>query len=344
MSVEDGQCAAYVTKFTSDAVEIALSVVQGVVTVLSVFGSLLLILSHVILHPLRRSKSRVLIIHLAAASFLQAFPNFIAVFMDFRTRFKNPLDANNITAACIGTSQILDHNARVYCYLCVYQGFVSLIGTLSTVFWTVCICVHYFILVSCQNTKLASRLTHVYYVIAWLAPLGISLWLLFHNWLGFEPTYSTVNCGIRADCVPHHHPYHYSRNDTSYDADNWNRAIGVLFGLKIWQLLAFLTIPCLFFAIQYKNRRRMHVSNNIVYIKLTIPVYVQLKFVHNVHNLSVIMHTKLCLLIVLRPTCMHTSFNFIYMFCVYVHSYLLDIRPSLRKKIVNNTITSLLTA
>ena len=265
MSVEDGQCAAYVTGFDSNSVEITLSVVQGLVTTLSIVGSLLLILSHVILHPLRRSKFRVLITHLAAASFLQAFPNFIAVFMDFRTRFradKNEDVTYNSTATCIETSQILDHNARVYCYLCVYQGFISLIGTLATVFWTVCICIHYFILVPCQNTKLASRLTYAYYVIAWLAPLGISLWLLFHNWLGFEPTYSTVNCGIRADCVPHHHPYHYSRNDTSYDADNWNRAIGVLFGLKIWQLLAFLTIPCLFVAIQYKNRRRTRVSNN----------------------------------------------------------------------------------
>ena len=264
MSVKDGQCAAYVTGFKSDTVEIALSVVQGVVTVLSIVGSVLLIFSHVIIRPLRRSKSRVLITHLAAASFLQAFPNFIAVFMDFRTRFRIDKNLSDITynsTVCIGTSQVLDHSARVYCYLCVYQGFISLFGTLSTVFWTVCICIHYFILVSCQNTKLASRLTYAYYVIAWLAPLGICLWLLFHNWLGFEPTYSTVNCGIRADCVPHHHPYHYSRNDTSYDADNWNRAIGVLFGLKIWQLLAFLTIPCLFVAIQYKNRRRTHVSS-----------------------------------------------------------------------------------
>ena len=282
MSVEDDQCAAYVTGFDSNPVEIALSVVQGVVTVLSIVGSLLLILSHVILYPLRRSKSRVLITHLAAASFLQAFPNFIAVFMDFRTRFRidtisNPTVTNHTSNAtdnlivCTGTRQVLDETTRVYCYLCVYQGFISLVGTLSTVFWTVCICIHYFILVSCQNNKLASHMTYVYYVIAWLVPLGICLWLLFHNWLGFKPTYSTVNCGIRTDCVPHHHPYHYSRNDTSYDADNWNRVIGVLFGLKIWQLLAFLTIPCLFIAIRYKKRK--HVSwlhHYIMYIIITV--------------------------------------------------------------------------
>ena len=272
MSVEDSQCAAYVTGFDSNSVEIALSIVQGIVTVLSIVGSLLLILSHVILYPLRRSKSRILITHLAAASFLQAFPNFIAVFLDFRTTFRidntanslNPTVGNHTSNAtenlivCTGTNQIFDKTTRVYCYLCVYQGFISLIGTLSTVFWTICICVHYFILVSCQNNKLASHMTYAYYVIAWLVPLGICLWLLFHNWLGFKPTYSTVNCGIRTDCVPHHRPYHYSRNDTLYDADNWNRAIGVLFGLKIWQLLAFLTIPCLFVSIRYKKRK--HVS------------------------------------------------------------------------------------
>ena len=272
MSVDDDQCAAYVTEFESDAVEIALSVVQGVVTILSIVGSVLLIVSHVILRPLRRSRSRILITHLAAASFLQAFPNFLAVFMNFRTRFRieksdNAASANDTAESlisCIGDNRILDHTERVYCYLCVYLGFVSLIGTLSTIFWTVCICIHYFILVSCQNSKLARHLTYAYYVIAWLAPLGICLWLLFHNWLGFKPTYSTVNCGIRTDCVPHHRPYQYSDNSTSYDADNWNRTIGVFFGLKLWQLLAFLTIPCLFAAIRCKKRKHI-VSNTIMH-------------------------------------------------------------------------------
>ena len=115
-----------------------------------------------------------------------------------------------------------------------------------------CVCIHCFILVSYQNTRLTSRVTYAYYVTAWLVPLGISLWLLFHNWLGFAPTYSTVNCGIRADCVPHHHPYHYQSKN------NWNQIIGILFGVKIWQVLVFIMIPCLFVAIRCKNSR--HVS------------------------------------------------------------------------------------
>ena len=237
-------------------------------------GSVLLILSYVLLRSLR-TKSRLLIVHLAAANLLQALPNLLAVFMNFRTRFKVDvsvaygqdvsllLDYVNATEtlACNGASKLLDHSARVYCNLCIYQGFISLIGALATIFWTVCVCIHYFILVSYQSTKLALQVTYIYYVIAWLAPLGICLWLLFHNWLGFEPTYSTVNCGIIADCVPHHHPYHYKSNQVN----NWNRVIGLLFGLKIWQLLAFLIIPCLFVAIQCKNRKRHLVSKMCSY-------------------------------------------------------------------------------
>ena len=45
MSVEDSQCAAYVTGFDSNSMEIALSIVQGVVTVLSIVGSLLYIIT-----------------------------------------------------------------------------------------------------------------------------------------------------------------------------------------------------------------------------------------------------------------------------------------------------------
>ena len=166
MLVEDSQCATRISEFQSHSVETALFVVQGIVTILSIIGSILLILSYVLLRPLR-TKSRLLITHLAAANFLQAFPNFLAVFMNFRTRFKQDIpdvnlfvDVNvtNVTEAlaCNGASKLLDHTASIYCNLCVYQGFISLIGAVATIFWTVCVCIHYFILVSYQNTKLAS--------------------------------------------------------------------------------------------------------------------------------------------------------------------------------------------
>ena len=257
MLVEDSQCAAYVTEFGQEFVNTALYVVQGIISFLSITGSVLLILTYVLFRPLR-TKSRLLITHLAAANFLDAFPNFIAVFMDYRTRFKVSNDQtqtdSNAEILCSGNTKYFDNSASVYCNLCIYLELISHVGTLSTIFWTVCVCIHFFILVSYQNTKLASRLAYAYYVIAWFVPLGIALWLLFHNWLGFEPTYSTVNCGIKADCVPHHHPYHYQSN---YNKNNWNRIIGVIFGIKIWQVLVFLMIPCLFVAIRCKNRKRV---------------------------------------------------------------------------------------
>ena len=266
--VEDSQCAGYITEFGSQFINIALLVVQGVISFLSIVGSVLLILSYVLFKRLR-SKSRLLITHLAVANFLAIFPSFLAVFMDFRTRFKvaytnhdiqqpNITELFNLTRGlfCSGNREFFESSASIYCNLCVYLGFISVVGSLSTIFWTISVCIHFVFLVSYPTTKLASRLTHAYYVIAWLFPLGIGLWLLFHNWLGFEPTYSTISCGIRANCVPHHHPYHYQN---SYSKSNWNRMIGVIFGLKVWQALVFLLIPCLFVAIQCKNRRR-HVS------------------------------------------------------------------------------------
>ena len=275
--IEDSQCAAYVTEFGSGSVNTALSVVQGVISLLSIIGSVLLILTYVLFKSLR-TKSRLLITHLAVANFLVAFPNFVGVFMNFSTRFKvpsvaytqstntakQPLFNLSESLPCSGNIRSFDNSASVYCNLCVYLGFFSLVGVLSSIFWTVCVCIHFFILVSYKSTKLASRAAYAYYVVAWLAPLGICLWLLFHNWLGFEPTYSTLNCGIKADCVPHHHPYHYQN---SYDKKNWNRIIGILFGVKIWQILVFLIIPCLFVAIQCKNRK--HVSYIItVYVHI----------------------------------------------------------------------------
>ena len=266
MLVEDSQCAAYVTGFGSQSVNIALYIVQGIVSFLSIIGSVLLILTYVMFRKLGSKSRRLLITNLAAANFLITFPNFLAVFMEFRKRFKvtynydtyteptNTTKLFNVTEglSCSGNKQFYDSSASSYCNLCVYAGIVSLVGVLSTIFWTLFVCIHYFILVSYRNTKLASRLAYAYFVIAWLAPLGICLWLLFHNWLGFEPTYSTVNCGIRTTCVPYHHPYHYQN---SYAKSNWNRIIGVLFGLKVWQGSVFLIIPCLFVAIQCKMRR-----------------------------------------------------------------------------------------
>ena len=279
MSVEDSQCAAYVTEFGSQSVNTALSVVQGIVSFLSIIGSLLLILTYVLFKKLRSKRPRrLLITNLATANFLNALPNFLAVFMDFRTRFTvtyhdnteptNSTEVFNITRtegslSCSGDTQLLDNSANAYCNLCVYLGFVVIIGTLSSIFWTVCVCIHYFILISYRNTKLASRAAYVYYVIAWLVPLGISLWLLFHNWLGFEPTYSTVSYGIRTTCVPHHHPYHYQH---SYSSNNWNRIIGVVLGIKIWQAAVFLVVPCLFVAIRCKYRRIV----SLIYIHMQL--------------------------------------------------------------------------
>lgn len=293
MSVEDSQCAAYVTEFGSHSVNVALSAVQGVVTFLSVVGSVLLILSYIVLRPLR-TKSRLLIAHLAAANFLLALPNFLSVFMDFRTKFKfdtaagspanatgfiNVSNITNITNSltCSGQDHLFDTTTHSYCGLCVYLQFFSIFGVVATIFWTVCVCVHYFVLVFYWDTKLASRMAYMYYVIAWPVPLGISLWLLLHNWLGFEPTYSTVNCGIRTSCVPHHRPYHFK---SSYDAENWNRIIGVVFGLKIWQLMAFLTLPCLFVAIQYRNRRNVSTKLDISTKSMWLCVDVWLALVH----------------------------------------------------------------
>ena len=203
----------------------------------------------------------------ASRDHFRKYPVKFVSFKDFRFQdikdfsndlrdFKLVADPSDTGSHCSINTQFFDNRASTYCNLCVYLEFISYIGSLSTMLWAVCVCFHFFILVSYRSTKLASRLTYAYYVIAWLVPLGISLWLLFHNWFGFEPTYSTVNCGIKTGCVPHHHPYHYDQN--RYGKHNWNQLIGLLFGFKIWQVLVFLIIPCLFVAIRCKNRK--HVS------------------------------------------------------------------------------------
>ena len=67
MSVDDDQCAAYVTEFESDAVEIALSVVQGIVT------NLLLTVSHetwLILRPLLNKCHYIFLHHIFVKMYL----------------------------------------------------------------------------------------------------------------------------------------------------------------------------------------------------------------------------------------------------------------------------------
>ena len=140
--------------------------------------------------------------HLAVANFMVTIPNFLSVFLDYESKFKLPgAIANNTENGSINTvinvtntrtnitanssacseKHLLDHDSHVYCQVCVYQAFVSIIGTLASIFLTVCVCIHFFALVYYQNIKRASQLAYIYYVLAWLMPLGISLWLLFHN-------------------------------------------------------------------------------------------------------------------------------------------------------------------
>ena len=275
MLVQDSQCASFYTQVESPAVDVSLVTVQGMVCFLSTIASVLIIISYVAFKQLRTT-SRFLIVHLAVANLMVTMPNFLSVFMDFRERFKLPIEHLNVTNSSqinainftaslpCSHNDLLDQKSHVYCQVCVFQAFVSIFGVISSIFWTVCVCIHFFILVMYRNPKRASHIAYVYYVIAWFVPLGISLWLLFHNWLGFEPTYSTVNCAIITECVPHHHPYHYN---TSIDRRNWNRTIGAVFGVKIWQALALLIIPCLYFAMKLKNRKHVSIFD-VIYVDL----------------------------------------------------------------------------
>lgn len=158
-------------------------VVSGITCVLSILGSLLIILSYLCFRDLRTT-ARYILVHLSLTDLGVALANLIGDAVNFDQYYVNT--TNN---RYINPSQTIDN-------LCKAQAFFAEYFTLSSVLWTLCLAVYMYILIVNRSRTHLKYLVWFFYAFCYLMPLLISVWMLGTSRLGYAPYDSAGWCSI----------------------------------------------------------------------------------------------------------------------------------------------------
>ncbi|CAB1330299.1 unnamed protein product [Coregonus sp. 'balchen'] len=123
---------------------------------------------------------------------------------------------------------------------CVVQGAISTFANTSSFFWTVSIAIYLYIFIVKSNQRLADSFVLCFHVISWGIPLGITIAALSLGRIGYDASEVSVGwCWVRIQAPDH--------------------VLWMLLTGKIWEFLAYLTLPVLYILIK-KHIHRAHAA------------------------------------------------------------------------------------
>ena len=162
---------------------------SATVCVLSVFGSLAIILTFAFVKVIR-SKARELLVHLSVMDLMYSTANLVGLWLPYHKH----LSTNNADTSIY----------RTYHGVCEAQAFLAIYGTIGSVLWTLGLAVYlYYRIVSCDKV-VTRRVVLVLYVLCYSLPLYVTLWLLIKKGLGYSdsPLSGGGWCSISDDIDP----------------------------------------------------------------------------------------------------------------------------------------------
>lgn len=121
---------------------------------------------------------------------------------------------------------------------CIVQGAISTFANTSSFFWTVAIAVYLYIFIVRSSQRVADSLVLYFHFVSWGVPLAITIAAVCLNKIGYDASEVSVGwCWVRI-----HAP---------------DRVLWMLLTGKIWEFLAYLTLPVLYILI----KRHIHVAH-----------------------------------------------------------------------------------
>ncbi|XP_061700551.1 G-protein coupled receptor 157 [Syngnathoides biaculeatus] len=121
---------------------------------------------------------------------------------------------------------------------CVAQGAISTFANTSSFFWTVAIAVYLYVFIVQSSQRAADSLVLVFHLVSWGVPLAITVAAVCLNKIGYTASEVSVGwCWVRI-----HTP---------------DRVLWMLLAGKIWEFLAYLTLPVLYILI----KRHIHTAH-----------------------------------------------------------------------------------
>ncbi|XP_029974796.1 G-protein coupled receptor 157 [Salarias fasciatus] len=121
---------------------------------------------------------------------------------------------------------------------CVAQGAVSTFSNTSSFFWTVAIAVYLYVFIVRCSQRAADSLVLPFHLVSWGVPLAITVAAVCLNKIGYNASEVSVGwCWIRIQAP--------------------DRVLWMLLTGKIWEFLAYVTLPVLYVLI----KRHIHVAH-----------------------------------------------------------------------------------
>ena len=210
-----------------------LRAVVGLTSVLSIVGSLLIVLSYVCFRDLR-NKAREILVHISIMDFGVAVSNLAGVGINFNNYYRE---------SCNSTEHRHHHEHHGYeetggddlCHvtnaisaLCVVQGGFASFFTIGSILWTICLSMYLYLLISQKDNRRAKLFVNFAYVFCYLMPLGLIVWMGATKKIGYTPYESSGWCG------------------TIFIRANRRRDIfAATVGYNLWIFLTFVLVPVL---------------------------------------------------------------------------------------------------
>ena len=164
-------------------------ILSATVCLLSVFGSLAIILTFAFVKEIR-SKARELLVHLSVMDLMYSTANLVGLWLPYHKH----LITNPTNTSIYST----------YHGVCEAQAFLAVYGTIGSVLWTLGLAVYLYYRIVSRDSVVSRRVTFVLYILCYLLPLYATLWLLIKKGLGYSdsPLSGGGWCSVNDDIDP----------------------------------------------------------------------------------------------------------------------------------------------
>ena len=164
-------------------------ILSATVCLLSIFGSLAIILTFAFVKVIR-SKARELLVHLSLMDLMYSTANLVGLWLPYHKH----LITNNTNTSTYST----------YHDVCEAQAFLAIYGTIGSVLWTLGLAVYLYYRIVSRDKVVTRRVVIVLYVLCYSLPLYVTLWLLIQKKLGYagNPLSGGGWCSIGSNINP----------------------------------------------------------------------------------------------------------------------------------------------
>ena len=164
--------------------DLIIQYIAMVACILSSIGSFIIILSYLLIRPIR-TKVREILVHLSVMDLTYSLANLIGLILNYDNHIKE------VSGSC---EPKLTHP---YDIICKVQGGVAFYATISSLLWTSGIAVYLYFRVVVNKDKMIRVVVLLLYLTCWGIPATLTTWVLYVEAIGYDYSSSGGWCALK---------------------------------------------------------------------------------------------------------------------------------------------------